>query len=424
MESGSAPTSSGQRARQITANDTGASPVLRRSVLEGIQPENAPNDTPNDQNQTPTEDTRKTRNTRSQGKAKAPVKARSAKKKSETEDIIIVSPPKKRRLSGESDLFEPKRTRMEEEMKGFMAEMRAKMGDLPTRADFSEIGTKIGLNAAGISNNKKRIDVQEDQIKAIKNSIERLEQEQIQATRGLAGKIERAVADGQGRSSVQTDSYTEARKSLRIWPIQGGSETELRKSLLEFLNGALDMSDDFEQVTIKRDTEVQERQSVVFDEVVVTFPTVALQDKVFLRGPKLAGFVDSQRKPKCGMRQEIPEHLMPSFRILHCYGMNLRRKVGNQVKKHIKFNDFTETLYIQVRIEEGGEWLSVEPEEAAETNKKQNNRRTERLRSLMAEGNEPRRDHPPRSVSESDVDMTERTESLWKPPARQEKQKK
>ena len=76
------------------------------------------------------------------------------------------------------------------------------------------------------------------------------------------------------------------------------------------------------------------------------------RDDILTRGPMLSDYRDAKGKPTAGIRLDIPGHLMGVFKSLEAFGFALRRKHGPTLRKHIKFDELEETLYIQAGIKE------------------------------------------------------------------------
>ena len=116
----------------------------------------------------------------------------------------------------------------------------------------------------------------------------------------------------------------------------------------------------------------------VHDEVVVTFKSTSSRDFVMSHACNLADFVDSSRKPTAGVRIFVPSHLIHQFHDLQNYGRDLHRIHGEGFKRHCKFDDREETLYMDIKLPRTNEWLIIDHEMARD------NRKTQRLR-LSAE---------------------------------------
>ena len=324
-----------------------------------------------------------------------------------------------------------KKTRMDEEMRSFMADVRTRLSEIPTRTQFEDYNNRIRLNSDNIDANKNKIDEHEQQLASVRNSIERLEQEQVHAKRSLASNIEKTVAartGARGSSDRELDEeYDRARKSIRIWPIEGSGE-ELRTNVAAFLANALGIAG---ITNFKAYRPAEENapgyNGPVYSEVIVEFAELNARDGVAGRGTRLGGYVDAERKPTCGMRMEIPKHLVPTFRILHRYGMGLRRKIGTELKKYIKFDDFHRTIFIQIKPNRDAEWMNVTAEEADASLRRENARRTESLRSLLSPDADVGGGNRRRSASVSVMNESFSTPTsapvagnlpTWKPPAR------
>lgn len=59
------------------------------------------------------------------------------------------------------------------------------------------------------------------------------------------------------------------------------------------------------------------------------------------------------------------------------------RNYGIALKKHIKFDDFSRSLFLRIKIDDE-RWLNITPEEAKEATARNNTKRNTRLRSLLS----------------------------------------
>ena len=409
MEGPTAPETDRQRARVSAAEDLGASPILRRPELvltstpvpapaQSTPPAAPPAALPGPVSAD------KTAKGRTTGRGRSTRRGKAAPASSECASSDKEKSPRKRKPSAEIVEVEVvnKKLKMDEEMRAFMSEMRKKMDDLPTRDHFNKFERTIQSNSERIECNKKGLDEHGKQLASMRESIERIELEQIQARRSLSGKIDQALGARPAVPESSTD-YERARRSVRIWPI-GGEGEQIVDNVSHFLRDALGLDEDKVGVFTALRSVSPPGAGLIYDEIVALFATPQIRDMVMSRGPKLAGFVDKDRKPTCGLRQEIPNHLVPSFRILHKYGINLKKRAPD-AKKHIKFDDYNRTLFIQVKVDEDSEWINVSVDEASNTIKKSDAKRSQRLRSLFSpdtgtEGMPPSR----RTASESALD--------------------
>ena len=76
------------------------------------------------------------------------------------------------------------------------------------------------------------------------------------------------------------------------------------------------------------------------------------------RGPMLMQYRDIVNKPTAGIRLDIPAHLMGVFKTLETFGFSLKRRHGRDFRKYIKFDEFSESLYIQVGFKKEGEEMN------------------------------------------------------------------
>ena len=298
---------------------------------------------------------------------------------------------------------------------------------MPTRAQFDGFAADISKNSSSIKVHEEKLNEQARKMANLEASIQRIEQEQITTRRGLVGKINSAIETtiGIDGKSKQTDEaeFDRARRSIRIWPIPGKTREELQRSVLSFLTEPLGLTGPeigtFEVRRVEADR--LRIPSVIFDEVIVQFEDTRLRDRVAGRGIRLAGFIDHERKPTCGIRMEVPSHLLPAFRVLQRYSFSLKRKFPS-MKKHIKYDDFVRSIFLQIKIDDSSEWMNISPEEANSSLKRGDIRRNGRLRSALSPENEIPSVRGERT-SLSAAEETYRTPgatpvSSWRPPPR------
>ena len=98
------------------------------------------------------------------------------------------------------------------------------------------------------------------------------------------------------------------------------------------------------------------KSSKIEDEVVVRFPDVGTRDSVRSAAFNLAG-------SKAGMRLKIPDNLRPSLQALESVSFNLKKQHPT-LKRNIKFDDVKKDLVMDVKLDEGGTWKKIRPEQA------------------------------------------------------------
>ena len=162
--------------------------------------------------------------------------------------------------------------------------------------------------------------------------------------------------DGDGRKQ---ELYWKARRSLRLWPING---TDLKLALSVFLTDELNMDPDIcEEIDGFDVRRVRSARGRVDNEVCVVFPDIETRDSVRAAAPNLAG-------KKMGMRLEIPEYLRPNLRALE--SMSYMMKQSNpQLKRNVKFDDEVMDLVMDIRTSPDGPWRKLRPDQAMEAKK-------------------------------------------------------
>ena len=102
-------------------------------------------------------------------------------------------------------------------------------------------------------------------------------------------------------------------------------------------------------------------KSRIKDEVLVIFKEVAVRDRVARQAPVLARAAEVHGM-RPGLHMEIPRLLMATFKLLERHGHQLRRKHGDQLKRHIKFEDCDRDLILSVKFPGEDYWMQVTPE--------------------------------------------------------------
>ena len=97
----------------------------------------------------------------------------------------------------------------------------------------------------------------------------------------------------------------------------------------------------------------------VSDEALVLFSDSNVRDMVLGSAAKLGPFRDATGRPTAGMRMEVPPALQQDFRILFRYGQNLRTRHGLGTRRHVKFDDLTRGLYLNVKLPGDDGWSKV-----------------------------------------------------------------
>ena len=103
-------------------------------------------------------------------------------------------------------------------------------------------------------------------------------------------------------------AFWRSRASLRMWPVKGSAEIELRVAVLAFVRGPLDVQQeevpDLQIESIRR-TRVSPK-SLVRDEVVVVFKDANTRGLLASKGRNLARYVGSNGKPEACLLYTSP----------------------------------------------------------------------------------------------------------------------
>ena len=106
------------------------------------------------------------------------------------------------------------------------------------------------------------------------------------------------------------------------------------------------------------------------------------------------GNFDKEGRPTAGIRLEIPEELKDTFRLLARFGTRLRARHGDGTKRHIKFDDFSGTLYTNIKLPGDTTWTKVTPAMAREdleaSHREENARHQKRLATKLVPGPQER----------------------------------
>ena len=85
-------------------------------------------------------------------------------------------------------------------------------------------------------------------------------------------------------------------------------------------------------------------------EVIVTFFDKWKRDTVMASSPNLSEMIVQAGKPTAGVRLEMPKELEDMFTMLNRFGTRLRARHGAGTKRHIKFDDFTGSLFTNIKL--------------------------------------------------------------------------
>ena len=175
----------------------------------------------------------------------------------------------------------------------------------------------------------------------------------------------------------QEENFWTCRRSLRLWPVEDTSREALDTFLVDILRlERAFVKDDLGKITIKRQIQ---RKGGNKKEVCVTFESKEARDAVQGRAPSLAN-----HRGDAGMLLHIPDHLQKTFRALMAVAFDLKKKFP-ALKRNIKFDEDTLSLFMDVQLKQDEDWKRIFPEQA-----------------MKAAANRPR-NNGPRSIEENEL---------------------
>ena len=193
----------------------------------------------------------------------------------------------------------------------------------------------------------------------------------VAATKVTGTRVDRACTS---KSERQETSFLLARRSLRLWPVPGGSKERLE----DYMKTKLRLSQTFIEeelgaVALSRPKEPKNRNK---DEYIAVFESKHIRDAVKAAAPNLANFRET-----AGMRLHIPDHLQRSFQALMNLSFDLKKRHPT-LKRNVKFDEEDGGLYMDIKLNDEAEWRRVKPDQAAAANKE---RRADRRKDLREE---------------------------------------
>ena len=190
-------------------------------------------------------------------------------------------------------------------------------------------------------------------------------------------------------------NYEISRRSIRIWPVKGESDAEIKTNAEIFLLDVLLVARSDVEAAGKlrfRRTKTP-KKARLHDEVLITFPDKFTRDQIAGHAKNLAKKVDDNGFPTAGLRMDYPGHLASDFRLLESYGKYLRRTRGEGLKRNMRFNDDNESIYMDVKLPKEEEWLRVTPPLAKDEMGRVDRKQNSDIRRRLAESS-PSKPHP------------------------------
>ena len=217
-------------------------------------------------------------------------------------------------------------------------------------ADIRTLTQSVAANSGEIGKNTDELKRQAEVIEHQRSALDELSARV--ATLETGGAISRAPSPH--HLPRKSQDYLSAQRSVRIWPIDGSSDSSLWRGTGDFIHGALGIAEedvlqeDIESVTAVPNPRV--RVGNVRDEAIVTFYSHVKRDAIMSGAVNLATHVDTAGQPTAGLRLELPPELMDTFRLLSQFGTRLRARHGEGTKRHVKFDDMEASLYMNIKL--------------------------------------------------------------------------
>ena len=206
------------------------------------------------------------------------------------------------------------------------------------------------------------------QEKALPALVESLVKTRLDGNPDRPGRRPRQLTADPANSAPQSskivieERYWTARKTLKIWPVEG---EQLDEAVVSFLENKLLCPkgrvalDDFKAKRIYSSPDIDAQ-----NQVVVTFASVGLRDEVKSMARNLRG-----TDRKTGVQIDPPDHLRGHFQAFQRLAFQLKRK-NPGLKRNIKFYDPELCLSMDLKTSSESEWKCVSYEQAREILKK------------------------------------------------------
>ena len=186
---------------------------------------------------------------------------------------------------------------------------------------------------------------------------------QIRLIKTELDKVKASGGPGPGpHNDVEWKRYEKSRRSIRIWPVRGTSETELWRNTGIFLHTTLSIPhDEMEEERISEIRRMRTGGTRIKDEALVVFIDAETRDFVTGFARNLANAVDTNGNPTAGLRMDIPIQLMSVFKLLETHGRKMRDRYGKEFKRHIRYDDSARSLYLNVKLPQEENWTRISP---------------------------------------------------------------
>ena len=257
-------------------------------------------------------------------------------------------------------------------------------GPVPLTADFFRnligentkmVTKKIETLSEDLLTLLRKVDANRETITKATNEVERQVQTIADQGKLLESLGERVKCLETGSSRVvpaqdlprtRSSKFLKARRSIRIWPVNKTSDCTPWKGVGEFIHDVLRIPEEemSQNDNIESVVTIPEQRAPLGNinaEVLITFFCPRKQDLILSHAPNLATFIDSAGRPTAGICLEIPPELNRTFRMLTRFGTQLRARHGEGTKRHIKFDEYEASLFINVKLPGDNTWTRISP---------------------------------------------------------------
>ena len=119
-----------------------------------------------------------------------------------------------------------------------------------------------------------------------------------------------------GNDSSKEAVFLRARRTIRAWPIEGGSEEAIIENFKQFALGALRIDPvSLGEIHFSARRVRNSPESVAHHEVAVTCVNPADRDYITSKARNLAEYIDRENLPTAGIKMDIPQYLMGTFKL-------------------------------------------------------------------------------------------------------------
>jgi hypothetical protein len=119
-------------------------------------------------------------------------------------------------------------------------------------------------------------------------------------------------------------------------------------------------------------------------EVLVTFYDQGTRDIVARKAANLADCIDQDGKPTAGVKMDVPQFLLGTFNLLQNHGFKLKQRYGSEFRRHVKYDDSKQDLYLEIKIPGDATWERITSDLARDMKEAEDRNATERLRTRLS----------------------------------------